>query len=103
MTFEDIKKLDDEYVMHTYGRYQLAIDHGKSATCYAPDGKAYIDFTSGIGVNVLGLFPAGHSIYTNYEFQSTIGNIDMVSGYLSLVVPLLLVLLAVGRYSVGAV
>ncbi|MBQ8312706.1 MAG: O-antigen ligase family protein [Clostridia bacterium] len=42
------------------------------------------------GVNVLGLFPAGRSIYANYEFQGTIGNIDMVSGYLSLVVPLLL-------------
>lgn len=42
------------------------------------------------GVNVLGLFPAGRSIYANYEFQGTIGNIDMVSGYLSLLVPLLL-------------
>ena len=59
MTFEDIKKLDDEYVMHTYGRYQLAIDHGKSATCYAPDGKAYIDFTSGIGVNSMGFSDEG--------------------------------------------
>ncbi|WP_458398059.1 acetylornithine/succinylornithine family transaminase [Anaerotignum sp.] len=59
MTFEDIKKLDDEYVMHTYGRYQLAVDHGKSATCYAPDGKAYIDFTSGIGVNSMGFSDEG--------------------------------------------
>lgn len=42
------------------------------------------------GINVLGLFPAGRSIYANYEFQGTIGNIDMVSGYLSLVTPLLL-------------
>ena len=59
MTFEDIKKLDDEYVMHTYGRYQLAIESGKSATCYAPDGKAYIDFTSGIGVNSMGFADEG--------------------------------------------
>lgn len=42
------------------------------------------------GGNPLGLFPDGRSIFTNYEFQGTIGNIDMVSGYLSLVVPLLL-------------
>ena len=42
------------------------------------------------GMNVLGLFPAGRSINTNYEFQGTIGNIDMVSGYLCLVTPLLL-------------
>lgn len=54
MTFTDMKNLDDTYVMHTYGRYPVAIESGKGATCYAPDGKAYIDFTSGIGVNALG-------------------------------------------------
>ena len=59
MTFEDIKKLDDAHVMHTYGRYQIAIDSGKSSTCYGPDGKAYIDFTSGIGVNALGFADEG--------------------------------------------
>lgn len=42
------------------------------------------------GLNPLGLYPTGRSIYTNYEFQGTIGNIDMISGYLCLVVPLLL-------------
>lgn len=42
------------------------------------------------GLNPLGLFPLGLSTRTNYEFQGTIGNIDMVSGYLALVVPLLL-------------
>ncbi len=42
------------------------------------------------GVNPLGLFPEGRSIYANYEFQGTIGNIDMVSGYLCLVIPLFL-------------
>ena len=41
------------------------------------------------GLNPLGLFPAGLSVRTNYEFQGTIGNIDMVNGYLSLAVPLL--------------
>lgn len=43
-----------------------------------------------VGMNPLGLFPGKRSIMTNYEFQGTIGNIDMVSGYLSLVTPLLL-------------
>lgn len=42
------------------------------------------------GLNPLGLFPEGRSVRTNYEFQGTIGNIDMISGYLSIVVPLLL-------------
>ena len=59
MSFEDIKKLDDAYVMHTYGRYNLAIDHGKGAICYDPAGKSYIDFTSGIGVNSLGFADDG--------------------------------------------
>lgn len=40
--------------------------------------------------NPLGLFPAGLSTRTNYEFQGTIGNIDMVSGYLCLAVALML-------------
>ncbi|MGN0777935.1 MAG: O-antigen ligase family protein [Aristaeellaceae bacterium] len=42
------------------------------------------------GANPLGLFPAGRSVRTNYEFQGTMGNIDMVSGYLNLTVPMLL-------------
>ncbi|MBQ8201353.1 MAG: O-antigen ligase family protein [Clostridia bacterium] len=42
------------------------------------------------GINVLGLFPEGRSIRTNYEFQGTIGNIDMVSGYVSIVMSALL-------------
>ena len=59
MSFEDIKKMDDAYVMHTYGRYPVAIDHGKGAICYDPAGKSYIDFTSGIGVNSLGFADEG--------------------------------------------
>ena len=59
MSFEDIKKLDDASGMHTYGRYNLAIDHGKGAICYDPAGKSYIDFTSGIGVNSLGFADEG--------------------------------------------
>lgn len=42
------------------------------------------------GVNVLELFPAGTSIHTNYEFQGPIGNIDMVVGYVSIVMGALL-------------
>ena len=43
-----------------------------------------------LGVNALDLYPQGRSIRTNYEFQGTLGNIDMVSGYLMLMIPLLL-------------
>ena len=54
MTFEEIKALDEQYVMHSYGRFQVAIDHGKGATAWAVDGKEYIDFSAGIGVCSLG-------------------------------------------------
>ena len=54
MSFETIKQQDQDYIMHTYGRYPVALDHGKNATCYDVEGKEYIDMTSGIGVNALG-------------------------------------------------
>ena len=54
MTFEEIKALDEQYVMHAYGRFQVAMDHGKGATVWDVNGKKYIDFTAGIGVCSLG-------------------------------------------------
>ncbi len=54
MTSQEILSLTDRYIMHTYGRFPVAIDHGKGATLYDPEGNAYIDFTSGIGVSDLG-------------------------------------------------
>ena len=54
MTFEELKALDDAYIMHTYARFPVDIDHGEGATLYSLSGRKYIDFTSGIGVNALG-------------------------------------------------
>ena len=54
MTFEEIQALDRQYVMQSYGRFPVAIDHGKGATLWDVEGKEYIDFTSGIGVCSLG-------------------------------------------------
>ena len=54
MTAEEIKKKDSEYIMHTYGRFDIVLDHGKGATLWDADGKEYVDLTSGIGVNSLG-------------------------------------------------
>ena len=59
MTFEEIKALDEQYVMHAYGRFQVAIDHGKGATVWDVNGKKYIDFTAGIGVCSLGYADEG--------------------------------------------
>jgi len=46
--------MDAEYILPTYGRCDLAAKVGKGATLTDLDGKEYIDFTSGIGVNALG-------------------------------------------------
>lgn len=54
MKKEDIKKLDDEYIVHTYARSPLYADHAKGVTVVDVDGKEYIDFSSGIGVAALG-------------------------------------------------
>lgn len=54
MTSEALISLDKSTMMQTYGRFPVAIDHGEGATLYSPEGKEYIDFASGIGVNCLG-------------------------------------------------
>ena len=54
MTSQQIKDLTGQYIMNTYGRFPVVIDHGQGATLYDPEGNAYIDFTSGIGVTDLG-------------------------------------------------
>ena len=54
MTFEEIQALDQQYVIHTYNRFPVAIDHGQGATVWDVEGKEYIDFGAGIGVCSLG-------------------------------------------------
>ena len=54
MTHEQLTALDRQYVLQTYGRNDVDIDHGRGATLYDLAGKEYIDFSSGIGVNSVG-------------------------------------------------
>ena len=54
MNSQEIKALTDQYILNTYGRFPVALDHGQGATLYDPEGNAYIDFASGIGVASLG-------------------------------------------------
>ncbi len=44
----------EEYILHTYNRYQVVFDHGDGVNLYDTDGKEYLDFVSGIGVFALG-------------------------------------------------
>lgn len=54
MTFEQIEAQDQAYILHTYGRVDAALVKGRNARAWDVDGKEYIDFTAGIGVNALG-------------------------------------------------
>ena len=54
MTFEQIKEQEQTYVLHTYGRVDAALVKGENARAWDVEGKEYIDFTAGIGVNALG-------------------------------------------------
>lgn len=54
MTFNQIESMDKENIMPTYARYKISIEKGEGATAFDSQGKKYIDFGSGIGVNSLG-------------------------------------------------
>ena len=49
------KELDDKYVAHSYGRFDVCLTKGKGSTLYDENGKKYIDFGSGIGVTAFGI------------------------------------------------
>ena len=54
ITSNEIKQLDSDYIAQTYGRFNLALSHGKGCQVWDFEGNEYLDFTSGIGVNSLG-------------------------------------------------
>jgi acetylornithine/N-succinyldiaminopimelate aminotransferase len=52
--FEQIVDLERRYLLQTYNRYPVAFERGKGVFLYDFDGKKYLDFVSGLGVNALG-------------------------------------------------
>lgn len=54
MNSDKLKKNDANCIANTYARFDVCIKQGKGSTCEDYDGKRYIDFSSGIGVNSLG-------------------------------------------------
>ena len=52
--FEQIAELEQRFVLPTYSRYPLAIERGKGVFLYDFEGKKYLDFVAGLGVNALG-------------------------------------------------
>ncbi len=53
-TLDDIEALDNQYVMHTFARNDLAFVSGEGMKLTATDGKVYFDFLAGIGTVGLG-------------------------------------------------
>ena len=54
MTTTEIIRRDDAHVLHTYNRSPLALVSGQGMYAVDAEGRRYLDFTSGIGVNSLG-------------------------------------------------
>ena len=75
MDHKTLKDLDRQYVMQTYGRFDVDIDHGSGATLYDLAGKEYIDFSSGIGVCSVG--------YCNPKWQAAIAEQAAKLGHIS--------------------
>lgn len=59
MKFEEIKSDEQRYMVHAYGRFDTALVSGKGAVAKDAEGREYVDFTSGIGVNSLGYCDEG--------------------------------------------
>ena len=47
-------KADQKVIANTYHRYPIVVDYGKGVMVYDKKGKEYLDFTSGVGVNLFG-------------------------------------------------
>ncbi len=54
MNNKDFAEKDSKFISNTYKRHPITLEKGKGAVAFDVEGKKYIDFGSGIGVNSLG-------------------------------------------------
>jgi acetylornithine/N-succinyldiaminopimelate aminotransferase len=55
MTYTDeIIERERRFLLPTYNRYPIALERGKGVFLYDHEGKRYLDFVAGLGVNALG-------------------------------------------------
>src|SRR5215471_19836166 len=52
--FDQISDLEKRFLLPTYNRYNVAFEKGKGVFLFDFEGKKYLDFLSGLGVNALG-------------------------------------------------
>lgn len=62
----DLKEKEEQYILQTYKRLPIEVDHADGVYVYGKDGKRYLDFFGGIAVNALG--------YNNARVKSAIMN-----------------------------
>ena len=53
-SFEEIIQRERSFLLQTYNRYPVVIGRGRGVYLYDLDGKKYLDFVAGLGVNALG-------------------------------------------------
>ena len=63
MSNQMIQKAENA-ILHTYNRFQVVFDKGEGVYLYDTEGKKYLDFASGIGVQSLG--------YGNEEYKQAL-------------------------------
>ena len=54
MEFSTLQQLENTYMADTFSRFPVAIERGEGATLFDTEGKRYVDFGSGIAVNIFG-------------------------------------------------
>src|ERR1700726_4718868 len=50
----EVMDLERDYLLQNYARYPLVLHRGEGPYVWDTDGKRYLDFIAGIGVNALG-------------------------------------------------
>ena len=64
MGSKQIIETAEQYLFHTYNRYQISLERGSGVRLYDADGKEYLDFGAGIAVFALG--------YNNKEYNDAL-------------------------------
>lgn len=54
MILDEVKTIDQSYLMQTYQRLDIAFERGEGSILYDLEGRDFVDFGSGIGVNSVG-------------------------------------------------
>ncbi|MBI2683687.1 MAG: aspartate aminotransferase family protein [Acidobacteriales bacterium] len=54
LTFDQIRALEEKHVLPVYQRYPIALERGEGVHVFDVDGRKYLDFVGGLGVNALG-------------------------------------------------